>query len=77
MTFDHDIGQSVSRMTMEEVLLLVLSLLFSLTSLGLLTIIKRFILSKPPGRRLVTSDVHILQASNTPWKHEFEMGKPT
>ena len=66
-------------MSPEELLLLSLSLVFGLTSTILLTLIKRFIprfrftvdsflrfiLSKPPGRRLVTSDVHILQASGT------------
>ena len=66
-------------MSPEELLLLSLSLVFGLSSTILLTLIKRFlprfrftvdrllrfILSKPPGRRLVTSDVHILQASGT------------
>ena len=48
-------------MTLERLLLLLLSLTFSFIAFSLLTIIKRFIESKPPGRRLVTSDVHILQ----------------
>ena len=48
-------------MTLDRLLLLLLSMVFSLTTFCLLTIIKRFIESKPPGRRLVTSDVHILQ----------------
>ena len=30
-------------------------------SIGLLSVIKRFVLSKPPGRRMVTADIHIIQ----------------
>ena len=48
-------------MTLERLLLLLLSLAFTVVTFSLLTIIKRFIESKPPGRRLVTSDVHILK----------------
>ena len=50
-----------TNMTFERLLLLLLSLAFTVVTFSLLTIIKRFIESKPPGRRLVTSDVHILK----------------
>ena len=48
-------------MFLSRLLLLLLSLLYSLILVGLCSLIKSFILSKPPGRRFVTSDIHVLQ----------------
>ena len=48
---------------LERLLYLLLVAVFSLCTLGLLAVIKRFILSKPPGRRLVTADIQILQVT--------------
>ena len=51
-------------MLLARLLLFLLSLLYSLVLVGLCSLIKSFILSKPPGRRFVTSDIHVLQVPN-------------
>ena len=45
----------------EEAWLLLISVSFGLTIILEISITKRFILSKPPGRRMVTSDIHLCQ----------------
>ena len=43
----------------EELLLLIISLVFTAIIYLLIAFIKKFIRSRPPGRRLVTSDIQV------------------
>ena len=42
-----------------ELLLLIISVAFTMFIYALVAFIKRFIRSRPPGRRLVTSDIQV------------------
>ena len=53
-------------MMQEELLLLIISVVFTATIYFLIVFIKKFIRSRPPGRRLVTSDIQVWKSGNQP-----------